>query len=330
MIVGGTRRRLLLAAAALLANAHPGRAQPGLTLRRIGVLMPSTPEATANLVAAFEQGLREQGYTQGKNIVIDYRYTGGQSERVAPMADELVRAGATLILTTTDAVVGEVARRAHRTAIVMVNASDPVRAGLVKTLAQPGGNVTGLTNLSPEIGGKRVELLNECTAALSRITYLWDSRIAGAADDLTHIQSAARRLKLELQLAEAHDAQDIERALARLAGRETGLLVQAPNPLLYTQRALIARLAAVKAAPSMFNRVEYVVAGGLMSYGPNVPHMYRRSAVYVDKILRGGSPAQLPVEQPSQFELALNLNTAQALGIELPPSLLGRAETIIR
>ena len=330
MTAASARRRFILAAAAVLAGPCAARAQPAKVPRRVGVLMPSTPEATANLVAAFEEGLREQGYVKGKSIAVEYRYTGGDDERVAVLTDELMRAGARVILTTTDAVVRAVAQRARDTAIVMVNTSDPVRAGLVRTLAQPGGNVTGLTNLSPEIAGKRVELLKECVPSLSQIMYLWDSRVAGAVEDLRRVEAAAQRLRLALRLAEVRAAEEIEPELARLTGRTTGLVVQAPNPLLYTQRGLIATLARAKVSPSIFNRVEYVAAGGLMSYGPNVPQMYRRAAVYVDKILHGAQPAVLPVEQPSQFELALNLNAAMALGIDVPSSVLGRAEKIIR
>lgn len=293
--------------------------------------MPSTPEATANLVAAFEQGIREQGYVQGKDIAVEQRYAGTQPERIIAATDELLHAGVRVIVTTTDEVVRTVAARARGVPIVMVNTNDPVGAGLVKTLAQPGGYVTGLTNFSREIGAKRVELLKECVPTISRLVYLWNSKLAGAAEDLERIDGACRRVQIRFEASEVREAADIEPAFAGLSGsRETALLVQAPNPMFYTQRATIARLATTKGVPSMFNRAEYVTAGGFMSYGPNVAQMFRRAAFYVDRILRGARPADLAVEQPSQFELTLNLQTARALGIEVPASVLGRAGTVIR
>ena len=293
--------------------------------------MPSTPEATANLVAAFEQGMREQGYVQGKDIAVEQRYPGSQPERIIAATDELLRAGARVIVTTTDEVARTVANRAHGVPIVMVNTNDPVGSGLVKTLAQPGGDVTGLTNFSREIGAKRVELLKECVPTLSRLVYLWNSRLAGAGEDLQRIGDACARVQIRFEASDVREPAEIEPAFARITGgRNTALLVQAPNPMFYTQRAAIARLATAKGVPSMFNREEYVTAGGFMSYGPNVAQMFRRAAFYVDRILRGARAADLAVEQPSQFELTVNLPTARALGIAVPPAVLGRAATIIR
>lgn len=299
-------------------------------MARVGVLMPSTASATANLVAAFVDGLRELGYAPGQNLELTYRYSSAQPDQVGAIAREFVRAELPVILTTTDSVVATVAREAPQASIVMVNTSDPVGNGLVASLAHPGGRVTGLTNLSPEIGGKRVELLKECAPAISRLAYLWNSRLPGAIPAFEEVRQAAQRLRLELSALEVRRADEISRALGEVRdGARTALLVQAPNPMLYTQRALLCRMAKARGLPTMFNRVEYARAGGLLSYGPNVPEMYRRAAGYVDRILKGASPGDLPVEQPSKFELAVNLDTARAIGLVVPPLLVGRADTII-
>jgi len=289
--------------------------------------MPSTASLTQDLVEAFRQGLRELGY--GDELPVLYRYSEGGPERLAQMAGELERDGVAVIVTTTDAVVRAVAREAPRAAIVMVNASDPVGAGLIASLGHPGGKVTGLTNLSPEIAGKRIELLKECVPALPRLAYLWNPDLPGARDAFAEVKDAAARFRLELVPLEARKAADIPVALGELPARTTGLLVQAPNPLLYTERARVCELARARGLPSIFNRVEYVRAGGLLSYGPNVPDMYRRAATYVDRILKGAPPGDLPVEQPSKFELAVSLETARVLGVAVPRQLVARADTVI-
>ena len=323
------RRRFLAGAAVLLGAPALALAQAARA-RKVGVLMPSTAASTANLTWALEQGFRDLGYAAGHDIVLAYRYSGGERERVASLAQELKQAGVEVIVTTTDAVVLTVAEHAADIPIVMVNVSDPVGNGLVKSFAQPGGRITGLTNLSPEITGKRVELLRECVPALKRIVYLWNPAIAGAREVFREAEAAARRLGLRMRSHEVDGAAGVRDALARLPeGDANGLVVQAPNPALYTERALICSAANAARLPSMFNRVEYLVSGGLMSYGPDVPEMYRRAAFYVDRILKGAAPASLPVEQPTKFELAVNLRTAHALGLEVPRGLLARADRII-
>ena len=322
------RRRLLVASGLLLAGVRCAGAQS--VPPRVGVLIPSSEGATSTLVDAFIAGLRQLGYTPGRNLVLHTRYAGGEPQQVPKIARELADAGVAIIVTTTDAVVRTVARQAPHAAIVMVNTSDPVGNGLVASLAQPGGNVTGLTNLSPEIGAKRVEVLKECVPSLSRLAYLWNPRLPASGAAFEEVKQGADRLRLELIELAVQRAQQVERALATLPDRgRTGLLVQAPNPIFYTERARICRAARARRLPSMFNRVEYPRAGGLLSYGPNVPEMYRRAAAYVDRILQGANPATLPVEQPSKFELAVNVETARALGVDVPPALLARADTVI-
>jgi putative ABC transport system substrate-binding protein len=322
------RRRLFAVVTIVLALPEFVRAQPATKLRRVGVLMPSTPAATADLAAAFEQGLRERGFVPGRNLLVEYRYSEGRLDRVQALTRELVNeARVEVIVSTTDSVVQAIKRHAPDTPIVMVNTSDPVGNGLVKTLARPEGTVTGVTNLSPEIGAKRLQLLKESVPGLAQVAYLWNPGLAGAPDVRAELESAARRLKLELRSAEVRTVEDVAPALAAMGhGRTTAVLVQAPNPMLYTARRHIAELARTQGLPSMFNRWEYVAAGGLMSYGPDVPDMYRRAASYIDQIFKGAAPGGLPVEQPSRFELAINLQTAQALGIAVPRSVLGRAD----
>jgi putative ABC transport system substrate-binding protein len=318
-------RFLALALLGISVAAHAQDAKP----RRIGLLMPSTQAATANLVAAFEAGLRERGYVKGQNLAIDYRYSEGKAERIARLARELAESGAEVIVTTTDPVVRAVQKEVRAIPVVMVNTSDPVGAGLVQSLAKPGGSVTGLTNFSPEISAKRLELLKEAVPGLSRVAYLWNPDLPAAAAVYRDIESAAGKLGLRVASAEARSAEDIDRALAALGqGPELALLVQAPNPVLYTRRQQIARRAGEQRLPSMFNRREYVSAGGLMSYGPDVPEMYRRAAHFIDAILAGAKPGDLPVEQPSRFELTINAGAARSLGIQVPRTLLLRADHV--
>ena len=325
-----TRAVLLAASAALAFAASDSLAQQAVRPHRIGLLMPSTPAATANLVAAFEAGLRERGYIKGQNLTIDYRYTEGRTELTAKLAKDLAGSGAEVIVTTTDSVVRTVRQQVGQIPIVMVNTSDPVGGGLVQSLANPGGTVTGLTNFSPEISAKRLELLKEAVPGLARVAYLWNPDLPGAVAVYRDIEGAAGKLGIRIESVQARNAEDVDRALAALVhGPELALLVQAPNPLLYTRRRQIARRATEKRLPTMFNRREYVTAGGLMSYGPNVPQMYRRAAHFIEAILAGAKPADLPVEQPSQFELTLSVKTARSLGLEIPPPLLVRASEVL-
>ena len=253
------KRRAFIALAVAVLAAAPARGQQPAPPRRIGLLMPSTAAATTNLVAAFEEGLREHGYLKGRDVVIEYRYTDDRPERIPELAADLAQARVAAIVTTTDAVVRTVMRHTAQIPIVMVNTSDPGGSGLVKELAKPGGRVTGLTNLSPEIGGKRIELLKEAVPEMLRVVYLWNPDLAAAAQAYREIEAAVRLLRIEIRSAEVRRAEDVGIAFAALAtGPGTGLIVQAPNPLLYSLRKQIAELANKRRIPSMFNRHEYV------------------------------------------------------------------------
>ena len=324
------KRRGFIALLGAVIAAATARGQQRAAPHRIGLLMPSTASATTNLVTAFEEGLREHGYLKGRDIVIEYRYSDDRPERIPDLAAGLAQARVAVIVTTTDAVVRTVMQHTAQVAIVMVNTSDPVGSGLVKELAKPGGRVTGLTNLSPEIGGKRIELLKEAIPQMLRVVYLWNPDLAGAGQAYREMEAAARRLRIEIRSAEVRRTEDIVVGFAALpTGPGAGLMVQAPNPLLYTVRKQIADLAIERRMPSMFNRHEYVEAGGLMSYGPNVADMYRRAGAYVDAILKGRMPADLPVQQPTQFDLSINLKSAKACGLTIPPSLVLRANRVV-
>src|SRR5215831_5232228 len=281
----------------------------------------------------FRQGLREIGYVEGQNIAFDYRYTGGKSDRLPEFAAELVRLKVDIILVAVGPIPIQAAKNATKTIpIVMVGSpSDPVEAGLVESLARPGGNVTGLTNLSRELGGKRLELLKEAVPKLARVAVFYDPAVRHNLLEVKEVLPvAARALGLTVQSWEVRDANGFDRVFAALSKqRPDGLYVPAGGPLLADGKR-IASFALKSRLPSTYNNREAVDAGGLMSYGADIADTYRRVAYYVDKILKGAKPADLPVEQPTKFELVINLNTAKQIGLTIPQSLLYRADKVIK
>jgi len=235
-----------------------------------------------------------------------------------------------VIVTATDVAIAAVKRETRTIPIVMRNSTDPVGTGFVASLARPGGNVTGLSNISSELSGKRLELLREVVPGLSRVALLWNPDVRGAVLDYKETEGAARSLRLELQSVEVPRAEDLDRAFSAVTNqRAQALVLPAANPVGFANRGQIASFAQRNRLPSIYAEKEYVDAGGLMSYGPSNPDMSRRTAMYVDKILKGAKPADLPVEQPTKFELVINLKTAKALGLTLPPSLVRRADEVI-
>jgi putative ABC transport system substrate-binding protein len=326
--------RTLLNAALLFAVAAAGLpvdAQQAPKIARIGYPGPGTPATAAPLLEAFRQGLRDLGYVEGKTFVLEVRYAEGRFERLPELARELVGLKVDVIVASSDVVIAAVKRETRTIPIVMTPSSDPVGTGFVASLARPGGNVTGLSMASPELSGKRLELLREAAPGLSRVAVLWNPDVRGNLFDYKEMENAARSLRLELQSVEVSRAEDFDRAFSAVTNqRAQALVLPAGNPVAFSNRGQITSFVQKHRLPSVYAQREYVDAGGLMSYGPSISDMFRRAAVYVDKILKGAKPAELPVEQPIKFELVINLKTAKALGLEIPQSLLRRADQVIR
>ena len=289
--------------AMLFALGFSAQAQQPPKIARIGVLMATNPGAAGHLLAAFRQGLGELGQVEGKTFVLEPRYPEAKVERFSELARELVGLNVDVILAATDLAIAAVKRQTQTIPIVMANSTDPVGTGFVASLARPGGNVTGNSTISPELSGKRLELLKEGVPRLSRVAFLWNPDVRGNALDYKETEGAARALGLQLQSVEVLHVEDLDRAFQAVTkGRAQAFIVTGPNPLLYANRGQIASFAQRNRLPSMFANRDYVDAGGLMSYGPSLADLYRRAATYVDKILKGAKPADLPVEQPMKFE----------------------------
>jgi len=309
-------------------------AQPSAKIPRIGSMVTGSlqsPEARVQL-DAFRQGLRQLGYTEGRNIAIEYRGADGRIERFPNLAAELVRLEVDLIFAANTR--AALAARQATSTIPIVSAvmGDPVEDGLVASLAQPGGNVTGLTFLAPELTAKRMQLLKDALPNVSRVAALWHPGAYGERtmdDMLKATESAARTLGVQLQLIEVRAAGELERAFSTMMKERAEALFLFPTPMLFLARRRIIELAATNRLPSVSQAREFVELGGLIAYGANINDLFRRSTVYVDKILKGAKPADLPVEQPTRFELVVNLKTAKTLGIDLPLGLMIRADEMI-
>ena len=311
----------------LLAVPLAAEAQPPDKVYRIGYL--DTTPMPAHLWEALLDGLRERGYREGRNIVFERRFSEGKAERFPEFAAELVRLRVDIIMVTTTPAAIATRNATQTIPIVILSAIDPVGAGLVASLARPGGNITGLSVLMPELSGKRLELLKEVVPGMTRVAVLWNA--ANPANALTwkQMQAAAGALGLMLHSQEVRGPQDLKGAFALTAKVHPDALVALGDSLLSAYRQQIVEFATQQHLPSVFDERAWVVAGGLMSYGPILPDLWRRAAIYVDKILKGAKPADLPVEQPTKFELVINLKTAKALKLTIPPSLLGRADQVI-
>jgi putative tryptophan/tyrosine transport system substrate-binding protein len=315
----------------LLALCVSAQAQQPKKVPRIGILASGSSATDASRVEAFRQGLRELGYVENQNIVIEYRYGEGKTERITDLAAELVHL-------KVDAIVagGATATRAAKNAtsmipIVMSNVTDPVELGLVASLAKPGGNITGLTNLAPEVGGKRLELLKEAVPKVSRVAVLGDSTSPSHTIGWRETESAAKALGVQVQSLELRPPNpDFEGASSAIARDHANGLLTLSQPLIVVHRKQIVELAAKRRIPAIFHTELFIDDGGLMSYAPNTAAMFRRSATYVDKVLKGAKPADLPVEQPKKFELVINLKTAKQIGVTIPPNVLARADRVIR
>jgi putative ABC transport system substrate-binding protein len=321
------RRQFLGVLSGAAAWPLVARAQQAAKLPTIGFLGASTPPAMNPWTAAFVQRLRELGWIEGRTVAIEYRWAEGRSERYAEIAAELVRLKVDVIVTAGGAVVA-VKQATLVIPIVFAVVNDPVGSGLVASLARPGGNVTGLSLQSSDLAGKRLELLREVVPGLRRLAIMANARYPAAALEMGEVQATARTLGFDVVTFEIRRTEDFAPAFEAFTGRAEALYVVS-DPLVGTHRISNNTLALGARLPTIHGNREHVETGGLMSYGPNFPDLYRRAADYVDKILRGAKPADLPVEQPTKFDLVINLKTAKALGLEISPTLLGRADEVI-
>jgi len=324
------RKLLWLLAILLLASIHLAEAQQAKKGPRIGFLSGFSSSSDRERFEAFRQGLRELGYVEGQNVFVEYRYAGSNVDEYPKLAAELVSFKVDLIVVGGGSSLARAAKETTKTIpIVMTGGSDPVGAGLVASLARPGGNITGLTAITAELAGKRLELLKETLPRLTRVGVLWNPTDQGSAQGLKEIEIAAPTLGLEIQSLQVRSPSNFESAFkAAIAGQARALQVLGSG-LINSHRNRIVEFATKNRLPTMFADAADVEAGGLMSYGPALPDHYRRAAVYIDKILKGAKPADLPVEQPTKFELIINLKIANALGLTVPRLLLAQADEVI-
>ena len=314
----------------LFAVAVIAEAQQPKKIPRIGFLGALSPSSISARIEAFRQGLRELGYVEGKNLVIEYRWAEGKFDRVPALAAEIVQLKVEVIVTA-----GPTDTRAAKQAtvtipIVMGFDNDPVGSGFVASLAQPGGNITGLSTLSPEISGKRLELLKEIVPQLSRVAVLGTSSEPGYAQAVRETQVAAGALGVQLHYLDVLDPKDIETRFREATKRGIDAVLAINSPVLNSRRPQLADLAVKSRLPVAYGMTDYAQSGGLMTYGPSITDLFRRAATYVDKILKGAKPADLPVEQPKKFEFIINLKAAKQIGLTIPPSVLARADKMIK
>jgi len=311
----------------LLVHGLPAEAQQAGKMPRIGYLVVGSE--VGQVPEAFLQGLRDLGYVEGKNIIIEYRGDPQRREdRLPELAADLVRLKVDVIVALSPPAAHAAMNATNTIPIVIRSTGDPVQAGFVTSLARPGGNITGVTSISSELYGKRLELLKEVTPRLSRVAVLHNPD--RSASDFKRMQSAARSLDLQLQSLEVRASNDFENAFKAAVKARAQALITIRTPLINNQRKVIAQLAIKSRLPAIYDERQYVEADGLMSYGTNLADLQRHAAVFVDKILKGRKPADLPVEQPTKFELVINLKTAKQIGLTIPPNVLARADKVIK
>jgi putative tryptophan/tyrosine transport system substrate-binding protein len=313
-----------------IANLSVADAQQPTKIPRIGLLGGASASTNAGRIEAFRQGLRELGYLEGKNIVIEHRWAEGNLDRLPALTADLVRLKVDIIVSAGPTVT-RVAKEATVTIpIVMGFDDDPVGSGFVASLARPVGNITGLSTLSPELSGKQLELLREIVPRLSRVAVLGSSTHPGTAQSLREIELAAGAFKVQIQSLDLLDRKDIERAFGAASKERADATLVLTSVFTNSQKKEIVELAVKNRLPAIYYTAEWVEAGGLMSYGANFTDLFRRAATYVDKILKGAKPADLPVEQPIKFEFVVNLKAAKQIGLTIPPNVLVRADKVIR
>jgi putative ABC transport system substrate-binding protein len=322
----------ILFVAVLLAVAVIAEAQRPKKIPRIGYLVEGDPTTESTRSKGIQLALRELGYIEGQNIATEYRYAEGRSDRQPELAAELVRLKVDIIVTAGGGIIQAAKNATNTIPIVMAGSpNDPVEAGLVESLARPGGNVTGLTNLTRELGGKRLELLKEAVPKLARVAVLYDPAVRVSAHEVKEVLPvAARGLGLTLQPWEVRSADGFEKVFAALSKQRPDGLFVSGGPLMRDNQKRILGVALKSRLPSVYPQREYVDAGGLMYYGADIADSYRRVAYFVDRILKGAKPTDLPVEQPTKFELVINLKTAKQIGLTIPQSVLYRADKVIK
>ena len=321
----------ILLAIAVVVGGAMAQAQQPTKIRRIGYLAPQSLSAVVVRTESFRQGLRELGYVEGKNIVIEWRSAEGKLERLPALAAELVRLKVDVIVTTGPTGTRPAKEATSTIPIVMAQDIDPVGTGFIASLARPGGNITGLSSLVPEISGKQLELLKQVVPKLSRVAVLWTSSNPGNTQALREIERAAVTLEVKLQSLDILGIEDIETAFrAAVKGRANAMLWQVAGGVANAHRTQILELAVKNRLPAIYHNSVYVDAGGLMTYSPSATDLDRRAATYVDKILKGAKPSDLPVEQPTKFEFIINLKAAKQIGLTIPPNVLARADRVIR
>jgi putative tryptophan/tyrosine transport system substrate-binding protein len=323
------RREFIALATGATVWVHAARAQQIASVRRIGLLSPfSLPEALL-WNKALLRGLRDAGWVDGKNLAIEYRYAEGKKERLPELVNDLIRQKVEIIVTT---VTMDTLAARNATAdlpIVMTAVGDPVAVGFVKSLARPGGNITGLSQMTPDLSGKRLELLKEIVPKISSVAVLFDPEDPLSVLDWKEARRSAQTLGIEVHSLEVRNTEDVGKALTDAAKARVGAVVTMPAPILFESLKPIADFAIQNRLPTTFHLREFSDLGGLISYGVDRSDLFRRAATYIDKILKGASPSELPIEQPTKFELVINLRTAKALGLTIPPNILSIADEVI-
>jgi len=314
----------------LLALCLSAQAQQAKKVPRIGRLSPTTLSASSLIDEAFRQGLRDLDWVEGQNIAIEYRYAEGKLDRLPELAGELVRLKVDVIVSGATSGTLAAKNATNKIPIVMVITGDPVTSGLIVSLARPGGNITGLTALGQELSGKQLELLKEAVPKITRVAVLSNPAGPDAGPSVKGLEAAARVLGVKLRVLEVQEPNEFDNAFATMSKERAGALIVLADRMFNSQRPRIVGLAAKSRLPAMYALREYMDDGGLMFYGAALPDMYRRAAYYIDKILKGTKPADLPVEQPVKFELVINLKAAKQIGLTIPPNVLARADRVIR
>jgi putative ABC transport system substrate-binding protein len=321
---------LLTSLGGVVAAPLRAEAQSAGKVYRVGLLVTPSAKEIEHIVKAFDDALRDLRYVEGKNLAVERRFAEGQRDRLPALAAELVTLKPDVIVTGSNPVVAAVKKETTTIPIIMAVSRDPVGAGFVANLAKPGGNITGLANdPAPEIHAKSLEFLKEAVPRATRVALLWNPLDPGAQSYRTAVETAARKMDVTIRVVEIRSQGDIAGGFASIGRERTDGILVLQDPITFSARNQVVQLAAKGRLPAVYAQREFVEAGGLMSYGVNIASQFRHAAVYVDKILKGAKPADLPVEQPSKFELVINLKTAKALGLTIPPSLLARADQVI-